>query len=58
MPDFRILDKDLDRLSNAQSAWVQAAGPLVRLGIAVIFVALSIVYEADVPPNLTSVAPR
>ena len=41
MPDFRILDKDLDRLSNAQSARAQAAGPVVRLGIAVVFVAVA-----------------
>lgn len=55
MPDFRILDKDLDRLSNAQSAWVQAAGPLVRLGIAVIFVALAaLALSGGGPPGPTA----
>lgn len=37
-PQYRILDKDLGRLSNAEHARVASAQPLLRLGIALIFI--------------------
>ncbi|MFB9221482.1 inorganic phosphate transporter [Paracoccus cavernae] len=39
--DFRILDKDLSRVSNAESASVQLGQSMIRLGIAVLFIALA-----------------
>lgn len=37
--EFRILDKDLDRISNAEMAQMQAARPMLAIGAALIFVA-------------------
>jgi PiT family inorganic phosphate transporter len=37
--DFRILDKDLDRISNAEIAQLQAARPVLAIGAALIFIA-------------------
>lgn len=39
-PQYRILDKDLGRLSNAEYAQVASVRPVLRLGIALIFVAV------------------
>lgn len=38
--DFRILDKDLGRISNAERAMAQSARPLLRLGLALGFIGL------------------
>ncbi|MDT1060565.1 anion permease [Paracoccus sp. CPCC 101403] len=37
--DYRILDKDLGRVTNAERAALASARPMVRIGIAVVFVA-------------------
>lgn len=37
--EYRLLDKDLSRITNAEYAIMQSARPLLRLGIALIFVA-------------------
>lgn len=39
--DFRILDKDLSRVSNAESASVQLGQSMIRLGLAMLFIALA-----------------
>ena len=36
--EFRTLDKDLSRVTNAERAVMQSARPLLRLGIALLFV--------------------
>lgn len=38
-PQYRILDKDLGRLSNAEHARVASAQPVLRMGIALLFIA-------------------
>ena len=37
--DFRFLDKDLDKVANAESAGVYSTRPLLRLGLALTFAA-------------------
>lgn len=37
--DFRVLDKDLDRISNVEMAQMQAIRPVLALGVALIFIA-------------------
>ena len=44
--DLRVLDKDLDRIANAESAGIQTRGPVIRLGIAMTFAALVTVVGA------------
>lgn len=39
MADFRILDKDLGRLANAERAGLQSFRPVLRFGVALVFVA-------------------
>ncbi len=39
--DFRILDKDLGRISNAERASLQSFQPVIRLGMGVLFVAMA-----------------
>ena len=36
--DFRILDKDLGRITNVERAMAQSARPLLRLGLALGFI--------------------
>lgn len=55
--DFRFLDKDLDRIANAESAGLHSARPVRRLGVALIFAAVAAlagtaVLGADVPGPL------
>ena len=38
---FRILDKDLERVANTESAGAQSGRPVLRLGLALIFAALA-----------------
>ncbi|ARJ70672.1 inorganic phosphate transporter [Paracoccus contaminans] len=38
---FRILDKDLERVANSESAGAQSRRPVLRLGLALIFAALA-----------------
>lgn len=44
--EFRILDKDLGRVTNAEYAALASARPLVRIGIAIVFVAAVAEYAA------------
>ena len=44
--DYRILDKDLGRLSNADHARLVSGQPVLRLGIALIFVAAVAAFSA------------
>lgn len=39
--DFRILDKDLGRISNAEAASIESFRPVIRLGIGLLFVAMA-----------------
>lgn len=40
MAEFRFLDKDLDRIANAESAGLHSARPVFRLGLALTFAAI------------------
>ena len=44
MREFRFLDKDLDRIANAESAGLHSARPVRRLGLALIFAALAALF--------------
>lgn len=44
--DFRILDKDLGRVTNAEHAALASARPMMRIGLALVFVAAAAEYAA------------
>lgn len=46
MADFRILDKDLSRLANAEQAGLQSFRPMLRFGVALIFIATMAILAA------------
>lgn len=57
--EYRILDKDLSRLSNAEVAQVQAARPVLAVGAALIFVAAAALLALGVygrHPDLAMIA--
>ncbi|SMO38520.1 inorganic phosphate transporter [Paracoccus laeviglucosivorans] len=45
-PQYRILDKDLGRLSNAEHARVVSGQPVLRLGIALVFMAVMAIFAS------------
>ncbi len=52
--ELRTLDKDLERLSAAERAGVQSLRPLVRIGVAVLFVAIMVVAASAVASGFGS----
>ncbi|KGJ04486.1 inorganic phosphate transporter, PiT family [Paracoccus halophilus] len=57
--EFRTLDKDLSRVTNAEHAIMQSARPLLRLGIALIFMVAASVTAASLfagPSSISVVA--
>lgn len=54
--DYRILDKDLGRISNGERAMAQSGRPVLRLGLAMLFIGATAVLGAQLFHDRTEIA--